>query len=239
MGTRRSLPILGGGAAGFTLLELVIALSLVGIIAVLLFGGLRLGGRFWERVDQVGERAAGMSSAQALLRRTLGQARLTYRILDEEQVVSLFSGNSGRLDFVAALSRHVGLPGLYLLRLQAVGSDAGQQLVLTRWLLHPEVLAGEGGNPRWSLEEVGPQDGAEAQVALDVGEAEGAAFGRTQLLEGLDAVTFSYYGQKQDETEPAWHEDWIGQQALPRLVRIRLVQTGHGWPDLVVAPSGT
>ena len=193
MGTRRSIPIPGAQAAGFTLLELLIALSLVGIIAVVLFGGLRLGGRFWERVDQVGERAAAMSSAQALLRRTLGQARLTYRMLDE-QVVPLFSGDSRRMDFVAPVSRHVGLPGLYLLRLQAVGTDESQRLLLTRWLLHPEVLGGDGGNPRWSLEEIGPPDGAEAQGALEAGEAESAVFGRTLLMEGLEAVQFSYYG---------------------------------------------
>ncbi|NEX17237.1 MAG: general secretion pathway protein GspJ, partial [Halochromatium sp.] len=35
---------------GFTLVELLIALSLIGIITLLLFSGLRLGSRSWEAV---------------------------------------------------------------------------------------------------------------------------------------------------------------------------------------------
>jgi general secretion pathway protein J len=46
---RSAIPLPRSG--GFTLLELVIALTLFGIISVVLFSALRLGGRLWERVD--------------------------------------------------------------------------------------------------------------------------------------------------------------------------------------------
>lgn len=217
-------------------MELVIALTLFGIITVVLFSALRLGGRLWERVDETGERAAAMHAAESLLRRTLGQARPIFRTT-ELKLVSLFAGDATRLDFVAPLSSYVGAPGLHLLRLQVAGQAEDQRLWLTRWLLHPDVLAG-GGAPRWSPDEIEPPPDDRAPAGLDAGAAEGAAFGRLELLRGLTAVQFSYFGQKVTETEPQWHEDWVDQETLPLLVRVRLALGGQRWPDLVLAPGG-
>jgi general secretion pathway protein J len=215
----------------------VIALTLFGIISVVLFSALRLGGRLWERVDEVGERMATLHAAEALLRRTLAQARPTFRTT-ELKLLSLFAGDASRLDFVAPLSSYVGAPGLQLLRLQVAGQGEDQRLWLTRWLLHPEVLAGGGGTPPWSPDEIEPPPDDRASAALDAGEAESGAFGHTELLRGLSGVQLSYFGQKVTETEPQWHEDWVDQEGLPLLVRIRLALAGQRWPDLVVAPGG-
>lgn len=221
-------------SGGFTLLELMIALTLFGVISVVLFSALRLGGRLWERVDEVGERVAAMHAAASLLRRTLGQAQPSFRT-SELKVVPLFAGEATRLDFVAPLSNYVGAPGLHLLRLQVGGSGEDLRLWLTRWLLHPEVLGGAGGAPRWSPDEVEPPPHDRISGALDSGEAERAGFGRTELLRGLSGVLIDYFGQKFDEAEPKWHPDWMAQETLPLLVRIRLAQAGQGWPDLVFA----
>ena len=45
-------------SAGFTLLELIIAIALVGLVAVALAGGIRLGARVWEAGDARAERVA-------------------------------------------------------------------------------------------------------------------------------------------------------------------------------------
>lgn len=222
-----------GHSGGFTLLELVIALTLIGTITVVLFSGLRLGGRLWERLDQEGERVAAIHSVQVLLRRTLGQAQLTFRTVDQG-VVPLFSGDSARLEFVAPLSSHVGSPGLYLLRLQAEGDDEHKRLTLTRWLLHPEVLGGAPGNPRWEPMDLESAAAGEAPSALESGEAESPVYGRTELLGDLEAVEFSYFGQKPDGIEPEWHPDWVGVGTAPLLVRIRLGQAGRWWPEMLV-----
>ena len=37
---------------GFTLVEVLIAISLLGLMLVILFGGLRLGGRSWDAIEQ-------------------------------------------------------------------------------------------------------------------------------------------------------------------------------------------
>ena len=42
--------------AGFTLIELLVALTLLGLISVVLFGGLRFGTRAWEVVTMLSRR---------------------------------------------------------------------------------------------------------------------------------------------------------------------------------------
>jgi general secretion pathway protein J len=66
-------------------------------------------------------------------------------------------------------------------------------------------------------------------------DAAAGAFGRTLLLEGVDAFQILYFGAVDGETEPDWQVDWIDRGALPSLVRIRLTTLGQSWPDLIVA----
>ena len=49
---RRAHVLAPARAAGFTLVELVVALSMVTVMTVLLFSGLRLGARVWDTVEQ-------------------------------------------------------------------------------------------------------------------------------------------------------------------------------------------
>ena len=137
-----------GRQNGFTLIELIIALALVALITVLLFSGLRLGSRAWDGVDTVAERNAELRSARGFLDRTLSQARdlvLRYDAQDHQ----VFAGDATSLEFVAPLSEHVGIPGLYVLRLGLEGDGKDLNLVLTRWLLHPDVLSGGADAPEW------------------------------------------------------------------------------------------
>src|SRR5688572_14610536 len=60
--------------SGFTLLELMVVIMLLGIIAVALFGGLRFSGRVWERTVEIADMADTVEAAQTFLRRELAQA---------------------------------------------------------------------------------------------------------------------------------------------------------------------
>lgn len=222
----------GGRGSGFTLVELLIALAMVGLITLLLFSALRIGARAWDAVDLVAERTGALRLARDFLQRTLSQARGTTLIFDGAQV-SAFAGDAERLEFVAPLAERVGVPGVYILRLTLVGDGDERDLVLTRWLIHPEVLDGTDAIPAW--EPLRDDRGSlPASTPLDSDAAAGA-FGRTLLLEGVDAFQIAYFGTLDGETEPEWQEDWIDQGALPSLVRIRLTTVHQTWPDLMVA----
>jgi general secretion pathway protein J len=218
--------------AGFTLVELLIALAMVALITLLLFSGLRVGSRAWDGVDAAAERTGALRQANAFLLRTLSQARAMTLVYDGESV-PVFAGDTERLEFVAPLSEHVGIPGLYVLRLESEGSGDGAALVLTRWLIHSEVLDGTDDIPAWEplKERATPSlDG----IPLDRDAAAGA-FGRTSLLDRLDTFELSYYGVAAGDTEPDWHEEWLEQGTLPALIRVRFATIDQTWPDLLVA----
>lgn len=244
-------------SGGFTLIELVIALALVALITVLLFSGLRLGSRAWDGVDTVAERNAELRSARGFLDRTLSQARdLVLRF--EAQDHQVFAGDATSLEFVAPLSEYVGIPGLYVLRLGLEGGGQDLRLVLTRWLLHSDVLNGNAEAPEWVPLEPG-SPGISGAPAEERDMAAGA-FGQATLLEGVGAFELSYFGVADEtglgasasgrstrstrgaqvagegaESEGKWHDEWINQPHPPQLIRVRLTSRRQDWPDSVVA----
>jgi general secretion pathway protein J len=219
-------------ARGFTLVELLIALAMISLITLLLFSGLRLGSRTWESVDAAAEHVGELRLAHGFLSRTLTQARIATTMIDAKSV-TLFGGDAGRIELTAPLSEHVGVSGLYVLRLTLEDRSESRALILTRWLLHPEILEGGDGFPAWEpLQKDGSMSADDLPSDMD---ATGGAFGRTLLLEHVDAFAILYYGLADGDSEPDWHEDWLGQSSLPVQIRIRLTTTFQAWPDLVIA----
>ncbi len=210
---------------GFTLIELLIALSLLSLIMMLVFGGLRLGSRSWEGIEQRVQRTEEVRLARSFLQRALLQMRKVNWV-HERRRYPLFFGSGDQLEFVTPLSSYVGLPGLYVVRIALVDRDERKDLVLQRWLFNPEVLQGEGEIPEWlPLESPGslkvPHDGPMG------------AYGTTLLLRDLDALQLSYFGTVQAQRESGWHQEWDAQPNLPRLVKIGFGDDSE-WPDLIV-----
>lgn len=230
--TRGRAPRRSPRRLGFTLVELLIALAMVGLITLLLFSALRIGSRAWDAVDLVAERIGALRLARDFLQMALTQARATTLIYDGAPV-SVFAGDAERLELVTPLAERVGVPGLYILRLTLEDVGDGRDLILTRWLIHPEVLEGTDEIPPWEpLKEDGGSPSS--SVPLDQDAAAGA-YGRTRLLEAVDAFEIRYFGTLEGEAEPDWWEEWLDQSALPSLVRIRLTTVNQSWPDLIVA----
>jgi general secretion pathway protein J len=210
---------------GFTLMELLIALSLIALIMMLLFGGLRMGSRSWEGIEQRVHRTEEVRLARSFLRRALLQARKV-NWEHETRMYPLFYGSNDQLELVTPLSGYVGLPGLYVVRIALLERDDGKDLVLQRWLFNPEVLEGNGEIPKWQpLQPPGhleiPHDGPMG------------VYGSTLLLGKLGELQLSYYGTVQGSREPEWHREWDGQPELPQLVKIGFGEESE-WPDLIV-----
>lgn len=109
---------------GFTLVERLVGLTLMALLSVILFGGLRFGMRAWEAGGEHVEQASRLDTMQNLLRRQVSQARLPE--LDagtESRPLPAFVGEPERLQFIAPLPAHRGAGGSYLFHLAVAEGD--------------------------------------------------------------------------------------------------------------------
>ncbi len=210
---------------GFTLLELLIALSLIALIMLLLFGGLRLGTRVWDGVEQRVRHTEDQRLARGFIRRSLLQARQVVWPF-ERRSYALFFGDKEQVDFVSPLSGYVGRGGLYIMRLSLVPRQGAKDLVLQRWLLHPEVLEGEGEVPAWKPME---HDGF-IKVPFD---APMGAYGSNLLLTGVREMELAYFGIPRGKREPEWLDEWNEQGVIPMMIRLR-IEGYEEWPELII-----
>ena len=202
-----------GDAAGFTLVELLVALTLFAIMSALLFGGLRFGLRAWEVGGERIDRLATIEPVQNLLRRQLSQVILPYSPANvrSQAPTSAFIGTSDAVRFIAPLPANTGNSGLYVFSLSAERGSAPRKLQLSWRIFRPDTLHSE------SFE---PED-------------------ESTLLDDVDAVKFSYFGSYDPAQAPQWYESWNSEFGLPQLIRIRISfppDDLRRWPDLLVAP---
>src|SRR5581483_3992694 len=94
----------GGTCDGFSLLEMLIAMSLFGLVATLLFGGLHIGTRVMESGGRHSEQASRLSVAFEFLRGQLAQALPIERAggerIEGKKPVE-FEGNPDSVAFIA------------------------------------------------------------------------------------------------------------------------------------------
>ncbi len=215
-----------GREAGFTLLELLVALSVLAVLMVLMFGGLRFGARVWESGDSALRGLADLQTAANFIRRRIAQSvpRSAQPGLAEPEgalAASGFRGAPDALELTTLAPSRLMPGGLYDI---ALGLDGG----------------GRGGGQRLSVwwRPIGRAAGGE-RPPIDQDE-------RTRqvvLLEGIADLRLRYFGQGDDVNEtPQWHDRWEGMLAPPILVSVR-VEFPPGdrrvWPELVVAPEAT
>jgi general secretion pathway protein J len=174
------------------LIELLIAITLVGLILALGFSGLRTGLRSWESVESAIGATEDRRLVEGFLRRQIAQARPVPELeTGPDEPVLAFRGEPGLLEFVAPLPQRDRVGGLYRFRLEIRKAEIGQELRLTY---------------RHHLPEVEPPTDAEPARLLMAELSDGA---------------FAYYGAPEPEGEAIWHDSWDGAAGLPHLVRLR------------------
>ncbi|MEI6413715.1 MAG: prepilin-type N-terminal cleavage/methylation domain-containing protein [Pseudomonadota bacterium] len=219
---------------GFTLIELVIVLSIVSLLTVVLFSSLRLGVRGWNTVDVRDTRLQETRLVRGFIRNALASARAVQFQRDLQPPVLMFQGDTQRIEWVAPLSQFVGVGGLHLMRLEIEGGDRGI-LRLTRWLYHPAILDGQAGVPAWQ-----PLDKTRATRGLPATpEALEGVYDSQVLLARVQGGQFGYFGQRSDEQVASWHDTWNDPVRLPDLVTVALIPEGGHWPTLAVVPGAS
>ncbi|MDG4555299.1 MAG: prepilin-type N-terminal cleavage/methylation domain-containing protein [Candidatus Competibacter sp.] len=127
--------------SGFTLLELLVAITLMGLVLVVLYSGLRLGLNGWDSGERRAEATNRLRSVQEFLRRQLAQSMTVYEINNERwERFAVFSGRAEEIEFVAPMPARLGRGGLYRMR---IGMADGQLRLRWRPYLPGDPAAGE------------------------------------------------------------------------------------------------
>jgi len=204
----------GAGSAGFTLVEVLVALVLVALVIQLMFGGLRFGSRVWERTLGEAEAIDRVVSVQRFLRDRLGGVSRPNPFAGAQNATSQvnfwFSGRRDGMEFVAAWRHDAAYSGFYRFTLSPARTAGKTALQLT-----------------WRPE-------AEEKIPAAMREA---LLGERNLLDDIAGFDLSYFGAAEPRSDPDWHDEWDDTKRMPTLVRIELVLPGSDmdWPPLVVA----
>lgn len=192
---------------GFTLLEVLIGMSLLAVMMLLLFASLRICVKNWnageKKIAQVSQAAIVQNFFQNKLHATLP---LNADFFEEKQFS--FQGNQQQLQFVAPMPSSVGRLGiqLFTLSLQDGKKNDGSELKVDIRPFFPKSETEE-----WEEESI-------------------------IILKNIQELNFSYFGIDESSTDPIWQEEWLEKKTLPKLVSIDIKLTnGDLWPQIVVA----
>lgn len=196
---------------GFTLLELILAFALLGMVMLLVGGALRLATNSWDagekHIDQVGQ----MRIAEVFLRKQFSELQ-PWRWKKAQGTPLAFLGEADRVRFTAPLVARAGQGGMSWFQLALEPGAAGQRLVLRRLVPDRDLLS-----------------------FPDFGEAE-----KTVLAERVAEIKLRYFGNEGRQAvaqEPSWREVWEDPDRLPMLIELKVRPVnGASWPELLVAP---
>lgn len=209
---------------GFTLVELMVALSLLALLAGLMFGGFRIASQTWQSVEEHNNALSETVQAQRFLRKLL--ARSEARSVPETRNTSLlsFQGDAQSLLFLSALPRRnsrVSETAWFYLALDDTNPDFPRLVLKTRALTELEKSIPE--QPEITFDWY--------QLVDDFQRPEGIP---ALLTLPANALQLHYLPQEQDGLQPDWQQDWQQQDALPALIKLQLEDD---WPPLVVSPG--
>jgi general secretion pathway protein J len=194
--------------AGFTLVELLLAITLMSILLGLTYTGLRAATRSSERGEKMLAAGGNLRASHQFVRRQLNQMLpLAFAETDDiEAIRIIFGGESNRIQYVAPMPGYLGSGGPQVQLLELAGGNDGGVLQFSHALLQ--------------------------------GFEEDHLYARDPviLLEGVESAGFEFLGVDDEGELVDWASSWDQPDALPVAVRLNIEfseDVQMQWPDLV------
>lgn len=192
---------------GFTLLELMVAMTLVSMLLSMIYASFSVVVRSWDGIDRVSTDNEEMRVFQTFLQQKLSMARPLISHQSENAGL-LFSGANNSLSFTATSPAHMqDRDGLYNYTLETRQENSGTILEMYYESIKPDSVVNR-----------------QADQGI-------------KLLDNISSVDFSYFGKPQGKGKTGWHSEWSSSFKLPSMVRIRVRRDSKypAWPDIIIS----
>ncbi len=199
---------------GFTLLELLVVMSLLSVIMVGLLSALRTMAQTESKIDQRLQRLDEIRVARNFLQQTLG--RVSAATLDAPgasgKKIVPFMATPDSLSWVGIMPARPDLGGRHFFRLGLEDTGTGRELVLRFAPWSPDAVF-----TNWP--------GAQARV----------------LIPGISQMEVQTQGlppEGRNRAEPwpqGWQNGWPIADSLPEQVRLRFADAQGDWPEWIIA----
>lgn len=198
---------------GFTLVELLLAVTLLSILLALAYGGLHAATQATDRGQKILEESGRLRMAHQFVRKQINQAiPMSFNQSDGETLDSksfeVFLGDSQSVRFVGPMPGYLGFGGPQVQQLSVVSADKGLQLVLE----HASVQGFEEAR----LTERDP----------------------ILLIDHIASAKFSFLSRDEEGEIVPWTEQWEDPAVMPLAVSLDIeFEEGSyaDWPLLVAA----
>ena len=204
---------------GFTLIEILLAATLLSVMMLLLTGSLRIGAESWEAGEHRLAMASRLFVVENFLRNHIGGLLPVAGAMRNGEIEPSFRGTRDSLSYVAPMPEQIETGGLFRFELYLSKKQASSDL---RMSITPYIA--------------NPKDGQSTALIDDL-----------PILDNVDEFRVAYLPQPTPESgqNPAqfkpqpgqWTEEWRDYQ-LPGLIRIEIKPAGEDpWPTLYIAPK--
>lgn len=202
--------------SGFTLVELLLAVTLLSMLLALTYGGLQATTRATDRGQRILEESGRLRMAHQFVRKQINQAvplgfsqqEDAAAALGQAPVMEVFRGSADSIRFVGPMPGYLGFGGPQVQELTIVNGENGQELVLTHALVQ--------GFEDASLDERAP----------------------IMLIDHIESASFTFLARDEEGEIAGWISEWVEPGQLPVAVAldIKFVEEVYAdWPLLVAA----
>jgi general secretion pathway protein J len=180
-------------AAGFTLVELLLALTLMSMLLALAYGGLRAATRATDRGQTILEDSSRIRMAHQFVRKQLNQmSPLAFDVSDDGAERTVFVGEAHRIRYVAPMPGYLGFGGPQVQELAIVRGQDSYELVLSHALLQD-----------FKEENLYERD-------------------PIPLLGDIESAEFKFLGVDENGQLTGWNSAWEDGATLPRSVSLEI-----------------
>jgi len=198
-------------ASGFTLLEVLVSVSLLAMLLLVGYGAIRTATQSVKSGEALIARSEELRTAQTFLRRQLaGMMSLPYEIDATTGAAYRFDGERELIRFVAPMPGYLSRGGPHVQQLELVSDGDGLRLEFRHSQLN----------------------------GFEEGDAVGGDREPVVLMAGIDDGRFEFRMREADGTIGDWTDQWDDPQLLPQQVRLQLEfdrDDQRHWPPLEIA----